>query len=200
MDQEFLLQFLKKYYFPLAVGFIGIVFCVIGSFLYFLKTTNHEKVTFTSGLESSSSAQLEQQLMVDIEGAVIEPGVYKMQPSAHIRDVLIEAGGLNDVADTSWVERNINLASKLTDGMKIYIPRVHDIKTSQTDNATSVAGETTLNLNTASSQELDSLPGIGQVTAKKIIDSRPYQDISELVSKKIVSQKIFDGIKNTLSL
>jgi len=44
------------------------------------------------------------------------------------------------------------------------------------------------------------LPGIGAVTAKKIIDARPYQDIAELVTKKILSQKVFDQIKEKLSL
>ncbi|MBI2404837.1 helix-hairpin-helix domain-containing protein [Candidatus Gottesmanbacteria bacterium] len=57
-----------------------------------------------------------------------------------------------------------------------------------------------VNINTASQNELESLPGVGPVTAKKIIDNRPYQTLEELVSKKAVGNALFEKIKGSLSL
>lgn len=60
-------------------------------------------------------------------------------------------------------------------------------------------GTITININDATLQSLDSLPGIGAVTAQKVITNRPYADIQELVTKKVVFQKVFDQIKNKMS-
>ena len=57
-----------------------------------------------------------------------------------------------------------------------------------------------VNINNASQKELESLPGIGPVTARKIIESRPYSSAEELVEKKIVSQKMLDEIKSLIIL
>ncbi len=110
---------------------------------------------------------------------------------------MILASGLSQTADRDWVSKNLNLAQKLADGTKIYIPKLGQANaaavqnTSQTNNL--------ININSASLQELDSLPGIGQVTAQKVIDNRPYTSIDDLLSKKIVNQKVFDKLKERIS-
>ena len=89
----------------------------------------------------------------------------------------------------------------LSDGQKIYIPKL-----SETQNSVSVNGVSTgnisskININSAGASDLDSLPGIGSVTAQKIIDARPYSAIEDLLNRKIVSQKVFDQIKEKISI
>ena len=57
-----------------------------------------------------------------------------------------------------------------------------------------------VNINTASETELDALPGVGPVTAQKIISNRPYQKIDDLVSKKAVGASVFSKIKDQISI
>lgn len=90
-------------------------------------------------------------------------------------------GGLSSDADRGWVEKNVNLAVQLSDGQKLYIPRIGD-------NFTSPAlGINTrlVNINSASLNELDGLSGICPTTAQKIVGDRPYKSVEDLVSKKL---------------
>jgi competence protein ComEA len=57
-----------------------------------------------------------------------------------------------------------------------------------------------ININSATESELDKLSGVGPVTAQKIIDGRPYSNLSDLVAKKILTQKAFDKIKDQISV
>lgn len=130
-------------------------------------------------------------------------GIYHLDGDSRLQDALIATGGLSENADRSFVEKHINLAQKLVDGQKIYFPSlgesasVADTNQGQTDTSSTTSGP--LNINEATATQLDALPGIGQVTAQKIINGRPYSDIQELLSKKIVSSKVFGEIKDKVS-
>ncbi|PIR78793.1 MAG: competence protein ComEA, partial [Candidatus Levybacteria bacterium CG10_big_fil_rev_8_21_14_0_10_36_30] len=134
-----------------------------------------------------------------------KPGVFRLPPDARVQDALIAAGGISAQADRNFIEKSLNLAQKLTDGAKIYIPRQGEVATStklttglSVDTSQSVRGQ--ININSATLVQLDTLPGVGQVIGQKIIDNRPYSDISQLVSKKIVSQKTFDKLKDSIGI
>lgn len=185
----------------IVLFFLGFVL-LSGGLIYSLRSSDSEKaqdITFESGSSARSSESTEQKIMVDVEGAVINPGVYSLSPSARIKDALIAAGGLSDVADRVWMEKNLNLALKLSDSAKIYIPKVGESSV-QSSNSSVVSSSGLININSASSSELDSLPGIGLVTAQKIIDNRPYSQIEDLRNKKIVGQSVFEKIKDKISL
>jgi competence protein ComEA len=95
----------------------------------------------------------------------------------------------------TYVAKNINLAIKLTDGAKIYVPNLEEavIRISVLDGSTQgVTADVLININTASESELDSLSRVGQVTTQKIITGRQYNSISELKDKKVVSTKVLD--------
>lgn len=149
---------------------------------------------------ASNSAKI----VIDVAGSVKQPGIYQLAFGSRIEEALQIAGGLSDQADLSWVEKTLNRAQKLTDGQKIYIPSLDEPKGESADRQSgTIAGVTsssTVSINTANQAELEALWGIGQVTARAIIDGRPYGDVGELVSRKIVKQSVYDKIKDKLSL
>ena len=122
-------------------------------------------------------------IVVDISGEIKNPGVYELEEGKRINDVIEKAGGLTDKADTI----EINLAYKLEDGMKINIPAKSNtkeidtekeivsteagssIKTKDTNSTTKIK---VVNINKATQEELETLPGIGESTANKIIKYR----------------------------
>ncbi len=134
-------------------------------------------------------------IAVDVSGGVINPGLYQFSEGSRVQDGLAAAGGLSESADREWVEKNLNLALKLKDSQKIYIPKQGE--ESYADQG--ITQEGLININTASSGDLDVLPGIGPVTAQKVIDNRPYGSIDELLIKKAVSKATFEKIKDKIS-
>jgi competence protein ComEA len=145
-------------------------------------------------IEIIESAPTPKNFLVDVGGAVENPGIYEFGPEARLNDALVAAGGLDKDADTDWVSHNLNLAGKLTDGAKIYVPYRGE------GEVAGVAGGTDLiNINTAPLTELDRLWGIGPVTAQKIIEGRPYTKTADLLEKKIVKANVFEAIKDEIS-
>ena len=162
-------------------------------------------------------------IVVEVSGEVQNPGVYHFSSGARIDDALEKAGGITNLADNDWIAQTLNKAAKLIDGQKLYIParstiKKVDVEPSEnhsdsltakelttviptSDSRTIISGSSNglININTASLAELDKLPGIGQVYGQKIIDHRPYSDINELVSNKIIPQSTFDKIKDKIS-
>ncbi|MBI2032702.1 MAG: ComEA family DNA-binding protein [Candidatus Levybacteria bacterium] len=173
---------------------------IVAGGLFFFGTVEFltQKDKDESVVFEESEATESPKLLVDIEGAVTKPGLYKLPSDSRIQDVLIACGGFSGEADRDFIEKNINLASKVTDGMKIYIPRVGESLSSGVNTAIS-PGSSLVGVNSAGQAELEALPGIGPVTAGKIIAGRPYSSIDDLVAKKAVSQSVFEKIKDQIS-
>lgn len=160
-------------------------------------------------------------ITVDISGSVVHPGAYEVASDVRLSQVLTKAGGLNSLADKDFFARNYNSASRLVDQQKIYVPRIDEVKDGifvenaySIDHAVCIYGdeneitpksqegsdEAQISINSASEQELDALPNIGPVTAKKVVDGRPYDSLEKLVELKILSQKVFDDLEKRLKL
>jgi competence protein ComEA len=144
---------------------------------------------------------------VDISGAVVNPGVYSFSGDARLEDLIAQAGGLQDEANKDYVSKALNLSQKVSDGFKVYIPFKTEqpstsVFTLEAASSSEVAGISThkININSASSKELESLPGIGPVSAAKIISQRPYNNKEELVSKKTISKKTLEKINDLIEL
>lgn len=106
-------------------------------------------------------------------------------------------------ANSDYLAKNINLAQKISDGMKIYIPSGTEtvpIQTSSSQTSVNSTQPALMNINTASLADLDKLPGIGVVTAQKIIDSRPYLGLEELVTKKAVGRSVYEKIEGMITI
>jgi competence protein ComEA len=156
-------------------------------------------------------------IFVDVTGAVKNPGVYEATFGARLKDVLDLAGGLSDEADKFFFQRNFNLAKIVIDQEKIYIPSTWEVQSGifvenqrtldytqktninwEVDNLENSINK--ININQATAEELETLPGIGKVTAQKIIKNRPYQTIDELLTKKVISKSTFEKVKDLISL
>jgi competence protein ComEA len=158
-------------------------------------------------LEDATVAQdAVSEIVVEVSGEVINPGVYKLSKGARINDALIIAGGFSENADRSWVEKNLNRAAKVGDGTKIYIPKVG--QQSGVPSASNIEGVQTvssdrgsglLNINTASQSQLEELPGIGPVYAQSIIEHRPYSTVEELLSKDALKKSTYEKVKDLVS-
>jgi len=159
-----------------------------------------ESVSPTIPQASRSPQSQEINYVIDISGAVKNPGVYTLAADSRIQDVILKAGGLSEDADTSLVAKQLNLAAKIHDGQKIYIPVVGDTAVlSSMSEGTQESGRL-VNINSASLQELDSLPGVGEISAQKIISNRPYSVINELQTKKVLGKKVFNDIKDMITV
>lgn len=113
-------------------------------------------------------------LVVDVGGAVANPGVVELEGGARVADAIAAAGGLTADADADA----LNQAATVSDGEKVYVPREGEAApfsadaTSSGGAAGTAAGGGLVNINTATVEELDALPGVGPATAQAIIDER----------------------------
>ncbi len=106
-------------------------------------------------------------ILVDVQGAVVVPGVRELAEGSLVRDALEAAGGLSAEADIDSFSEQINQAEQLKNHQKIYVPKLGSASPQSSDTSDGL-----INLNSASKEELDTLPGVGPATAQKILDYR----------------------------
>ena len=199
-----LVEILDKFKLPLLVLLVGIVL-IIGGF-FSSNLLNKPKVAATQGFPKESLVSAKQ-ISVDISGAVNKPGVYKLPFDSRVEEAVSASGGLSAEANLEYISKYLNMAQKLSDGSKVYLPKQGEMGVAvgggsvagvsiQAGSQSQPGGQ--VNINSASQSELEALPGIGPVTAAKIIASRPYQTIDDLQTQKIVSKSVFEKIKGSI--
>ena len=214
-----LLKKLKKYLLEIILLIVALAITITSFAIYAKNNQGSEKETETP-LISPMSQKTPVKIFVDVSGAVKKPNIYQIDFGARLKDIIDKAGGLSDEADLVFFNRNFNLARIVIDQEKIYVPSTLEINTGvfmenprmldyasprqnsdiQIETTDSFQESTTIiNLNSATVEELDQLPGIGQITANKIISSRPYLIIDELLTKKVVNKSVFEKIKGLIS-
>ncbi|MFA6081351.1 MAG: helix-hairpin-helix domain-containing protein [Patescibacteria group bacterium] len=206
---------LKKYFLEILLLSSAALITVVSLSIYLNSTKSNPKVTETSQTYLTS----ENTIFVDVSGAVKKPDLYEFVVGTRIKEVINKAGGLSDEVDLAFFKRNFNLSRVVNDQEKIYVPSsmeinagifIQNIRTfDYVSPALNVSNNTSIDqppanqmisLNSATIEELDQLPGIGQVTANKIIINRPYLTIEELLTKKTINKNVFEKIKNLISI
>lgn len=134
-------------------------------------------------------------LVVHVDGMVGMPGVYELAEGARVSDAVAAAGGLAEGADTS----SLNLAAPLADGEKVHVPAEGEEVTTSSGGASS--GDL-VNLNNASVEQLDELPGVGEATARAIIEDReangPFATPEDLMRVSGIGEKKFAKLEGMI--
>ena len=137
-----------------------------------------------------------EEIAVDIKGAVLDPGVYTLDASARVYDVIELAGGFAKHAD----EKQINLAERVQDEMLIYVPAEGEIIPVQSQGSNEAAKDSGVRVNAATAEELQTLNGIGPQKAEAIInyiqENGPFSDANELLQVSGIGEKTLEKFKD----
>jgi competence protein ComEA len=203
---------------PVLIGLTVIGFVIAGAIaLVVLSSVPKSVVAVDSeirpgvtGLAAPSPSQLAAaagDLVIDVEGAIEKPGVWRLPVGSRVGDAIAAAGGYSAQVDIDAATALLNLAAILVDGQQIRVPILGEVTLSaaQPTPAGSVVGAAggLINVNTASADELDTLPGIGPVTAEKIIAARqeaPFASIDELDERDIVGASTLEKIRALITV
>lgn len=192
---------------------------VVLIFIYYLSTINREyeyadiNETITEGEENFVNKEVledKKEIIIHITGAVESEGIVKIKEGDRIKDAIEAAGGLAIDANL----KEVNLAYKLKDGQKVYIPRTTDTEeeiTINNENGETVIVDqgiqettTMVNINTATEEQLRTLPGVGEETARKIIEYRQlngrFVAIQDIKNVTGIGEAKFENIKNYICI
>ncbi|MDR3152073.1 MAG: helix-hairpin-helix domain-containing protein [Bifidobacteriaceae bacterium] len=145
-------------------------------------------------------------IFIDIQGEIVKPGAYELPGDSRVSDIIKLAGGLKKDADA----QAFNQARKLQDGEQIYIPKkgendsnaLSELTQNPNNSPKNIAGS--ININTATLAQLDTLNGIGPAIAQRIIDYRisngSFSSIEDIKNVKGIGESIFEKIKNMIRI
>ena len=169
---------------------------VLISALFVARGSSHEVVAAPIPLEIESV--VEQTVMIDVAGAVVNPGVYSLPLNARVFEAIKAAGGLKKGADAS----DVNQARILKDGEQIYIYPTSQSFTSSSGSKKTVRKNGPIMINRASVKEFESLDGIGPVLANRIVAFRkingPFAAIEDLMKVPGIGSSTFAKFKEKL--
>ncbi|WP_084157300.1 ComEA family DNA-binding protein [Haematomicrobium sanguinis] len=156
---------------------------------------------------ASESAGTASAIKVYVTGAVASPGVYALGSDSRVEDAVEAAGGLTEEADAL----KVNLASKLSDGQQIYVPQVgEDVPPGIAAGPGAASGSSSggsggvVNLNSASSDDLQELPGIGPALAERIVQWRDenggFRSVEELDNVSGIGPALMGRLRDRVSV
>ena len=200
-----------------VLSIIGGVLAVIVIILVgrgMMASSMKEKVMVTNAVNTTrveeTTTMIPQNCYVDIKGEVLRPGVYEFSCESRIQEVIKKAGGFTEEAD----ETKINLAQKITDQMQIIVPNVHSKqedgltegnseKGSSTNTSVSNSKQGTININTATLEELQTIKGIGKKKAEAILQYRKehgaFRTKEDLLQVKGIGKKALEAIESQVT-
>jgi competence protein ComEA len=149
---------------------------------------------------ASAVAVSSEMLVVDVEGAVLRPGIIELPTGSRVADAIEAAGGYGPQVDLVAAAAQVNLAAVLRDGQQIVVPLMGAASGGGSGNG---GAGGLVDLNAASPEELDALPGIGPVTVQKIVAARaeqPFTSLEEMVTRKVLTNAQVDKIRDLVTL
>ncbi len=163
-----------------------------------------------SAVPAASSSAASTMVVIDVQGAVTQPGVRELPAGARVADAIDAAGGYAADADLAAAATAINLASPLVDGGQVRVPRIGEAVAAAPATGASAApaggspssgsagGGGPVNLNSATPEELEALPGIGPVTVQKIVAARqekPFVSLQDAVDRGVINRGQLEDIQ-----
>jgi competence protein ComEA len=198
---------IKAYQFPLLLVVIlglGLIWLNWGQGLDeqvegFDAQTSSDQLTEEKNENTQREQGIEVGVIVDLKGAVLHPGVYKMNEGSRWLDVIQEAGGLTKDAD----EKKVNLSRKIVDEEVIYIPQIgEEMDVAYTESGIVSEGSNKISLNKASKEELLTISGIGPSKAEAIISYRnkhgKFTSVEDLTNVTGIGSKTLERIKDKI--
>ena len=200
-----------------VLSIIGGVLAVIVIILVgrgMMASPTKEKVMVTNAVNTTrveeTTTMMPQNCYVDIKGEVLRPGVYEFSCENRIQEVIKKAGGFTEEAD----ETKINLAQKISDQMQIIVPNLHSKQEEGVTEGNSEKGNSsnttpsnskqgTVNINTATLEELQTIKGIGKKKAEAILQYRkehgPFRTKEDLLQVKGIGKKALEAIESQVT-
>jgi len=200
-----------------VLSIIGGVLAVIVIILVgrgMMASSTKEKVMVTNAVNTTrmeeTTTMMPQNCYVDIKGEVLRPGVYEFSCESRIQEVIKKAGGFTEEAD----ETKINLAQKISDQMQIIVPNLHSKQEEGVTEGNSEKGNSsnttpsnskqgTVNINTATLEELQTIKGIGKKKAEAILQYRkehgPFRTKEDLLQVKGIGKKALEAIESQVT-
>lgn len=186
---------MKKKFIYLAIIFIfSITGCKDNSEELLRFKTSEDELEQENTIEEKSEKK-DELLIVHVSGSVKRAGVYQLEKDKRIIDAIEKAGGMLEEADSDA----LNLAEKIKDGMKIYVPK----KGEKPATSTNLKSQSYIDLNLADKEELMTLPGVGEKTADKIIayrEAQPFEKVDDLLKVSGFGKKKMEALKGLIAV
>lgn len=218
-----IMKYINKKQKIVLIIIISIITLGVAYYTYIMKTNDEFNVEEQSlevekdtEEENNEVKEEKSKIIIHVSGAVVNEGIVELEEKARVADAIEMAGGITEDA----YMKDVNLATILEDGMKIYIPTKEEVEKQRENTNDSVSKDTNLdiynngsntrkknnkvNINTATKEELDTLPGIGESTANKIINYRKengkFKTIEEIKEVSGIGDSKFEDIKDLIEV
>ena len=208
IKKEDVVLFFRQNVKSIILAFVCSLVLIIGGLFYFNqnKTEDYSGVSFsnisneTNNKDEKVENRHDEKIFVDVKGAVKHPGVFETTKDKRVKDLIEEAGGLLDDADTS----TLNLSQKVKDQMVIYVLK-HGEKPKQiSDGGSSSSNTDVININTANKEQLMKISGVGKTKAEAIISYREkngdFKKKEDITKVHGIGKATFEKIKDKIEV
>lgn len=192
-----------------ALCILLLIALISGGGVFYNQFTNKEKTIETPSTDITENIPVNDEVTIYVSGEVNSPGVITLDSNCRIKDAIIACGDFTPLAD----KNSVNLAQKVTDGMQIKVSALSQNQNDKTDdnailnegtNNKSTQNTTMVNINTASKEELDTLPGVGPATADKIIEYREtngqFNSIEDIKNVRGIGEAKFSKMQSRIQI
>lgn len=209
IKKEDVVLFFRQNVKSIVLAFLCSLVIIIGGLFYFnqSKTEDYSDVSFSNtssepiNKDEKTEEKHDEKIFVDVKGAVKHPGVFETTKDKRVKDLIEEAGGLLDDADTS----TLNLSQKVKDQMVIYVLKHGEKPKQMTDGAsTGSSSGDVININTASKEQLMKISGVGKTKAEAIIAHREkngdFKKKEDITKVRGIGKSTFEKIKDKIEV
>ena len=207
IKKEDVVLFFRQNVKSIILAFVCSLVLIIGGLFYFNqnKTEDYSAVSFSNisndanNKDEKAENRHDEKIFVDVKGAVKHPGVFETTKDKRVKDLIEEAGGLLDDADTS----TLNLSQKVKDQMVIYVLK-HGEKPKQISDSSSSSNTDVININTANKEQLMKISGVGKTKAEAIIAHREkngdFKKKEDITKVRGIGKSTFEKIKDKIEV